>query len=307
MSGTSKTDTATISVNRIQTGFLDLCIVGKSPLILNSMSAKSKGTLLLPEATSRRTKAERAAAGLKHEPILEYQRSVYRDITPNGGTRIMLPCPAFKGAIATAALRLPGTTKTEIGQLVWIVGSYVPVYGVPQLLMSVVRSADMNKTPDIRSRAIIAEWSTRIIIQFVEPNLTANVVGNLLHAAGLICGVGDFRQEKGKGSHGQFRICQDEHDEDYRRIVANGGRVVQDENLQDPTCYDYETEELFSWYSEEVTKLNQRKALPEEENEDEGEYPEKTVERIGRKVGRKVAAKALDQIISKQNGVEKHD
>ena len=94
-----------------------------------------------------------------------------------------------------AALDLPGARKAQIGRLVQVKeGTYrdlIPIYGEPQLLMSVTRSADMNRTPDIRSRCIIPNWAAQITISFVLPTLRETAVVNLLAAAGITAGVGD--------------------------------------------------------------------------------------------------------------------
>lgn len=257
-----KVETAEISVLEISQGNVQVAIVGTSPLIFNRMAEKAKRELLMPKG--RKTAADRAQS-LKHVPIDEYRNSVYRSIDPASVTRLCLPAPAFKGAMATAALDLPGTKKTEIGRLTWVTGTTVQVWGVPQLLMSVVRSADMAKTPDIRTRAILPEWCCILNVNFVRPKLHARAVCNLLAAAGITVGVGDFRQEKGKGSFGQFRLVE-AGDADLKRIMATGGREAQDNALINPVCYDIDSEELLAWYDAEIT---QRFDTPKEEEADD--------------------------------------
>lgn len=240
---------AEISIVPPQQGSSTFLIKGVTPLIYNAMSAKAKHDLLVP--TRRRTAADRAGTP-KHEPFEEYRSSVYR--AKDGPTRLIFPAPAFKKAMATAALDLPGTKKTEIGRLVWAEGTHVAIYGVPQLLMSVVRMADISKTPDIRTRAILPEWACMVTINYQRPKLSGVAVANLLAAAGLTVGIGDFRQEKGAGNFGQFHLVNDT-DEGYKRIVADGGCAAQDAALADPTTYDNETEELLSWYKGKVIPL----------------------------------------------------
>lgn len=246
---------AEIAILPISQGEVTFVVVGTTPLIFNRMAEKAKRQLLL--GGTRKTAADKAA-NLKHMPVEEYRASVYRNKGNECATRLTLPAPAFKGAMATSALDLPGAKKTEIGRLVWVVGTHVDLYGVPELLMSVVRSADMNRTPDIRTRAIVPAWACMVSVRFVQPKLTATAIGNLMAAAGVIAGVGDFRQEKGKGNFGQFRLAGLD-DEEFQRITATGGREVQDEALHTYRCYDEETEELLSWYSAEVIRLGRSK------------------------------------------------
>ena len=256
---TKPTTTEEISVLEISEGTVTFCVIGNSPLIFNRMAEKAKRELLMPKG--RKSTADRAAS-LKHNPIEEYRNSVYRNVGDTARTRLKLPAPAFKGAMATAALDLPGTKKSEIGRLVWVQGEYVDVYGVPKLLMSVVRSADINKTPDIRTRAIVAEWACSVTIRFVKPKLQARAIGNLMAAAGITAGVGDFRQEKGKGSFGQFRLV-DATDPDFLRIISEGGREAQDAGLDACEPYDWDSEELLDWFTKELAKRDDDKPAAE--------------------------------------------
>jgi len=246
-------ETAEISVLQISQGTVKMHIVGNLPFIYNAMSVKAKRELLLPKG--RKTAADRAQT-LKHEPLNEYRESVYRVLSNTSSTRLCFPTGAFKKAIATAALDLPGTKKAEIGRLVSVPAAVFPIWGVPQLMMSVVRSADMNKTPDIRTRAILPEWATIVELSFVRPKLSATSVVNLLAAAGITVGVGDFRQEKGAGSYGSFRIVEPD-DADFKRITKAGGRAAQDAALESPEMYDSETEALFSYFNSEVARMRQ--------------------------------------------------
>jgi hypothetical protein len=165
---------------------------------------------------------------------------------------------AIKGAMMTAALDLPGAKKAQIGRLVYVYGDYTPIFGVPKLFMSVTRSADMNKTPDIRTRAIVPEWVALITLSYVVPMLNATSIGNLISAAGITAGIGDWRPEKGKGTYGQFRVSNID-DPEFKRIVKIGGRKAQEMALENPGLYNEDTERLFSWYNVEVVKRGKKK------------------------------------------------
>lgn len=228
-------------------GTIQLNVLGTSPLICNRMSEKARRELLLP--AGRKTTAEKASS-LKHDPIAEFRASPY--LLPEGPALIGLMSSAFKGAMGTAALDLPGATKSKIGRLVYVEGDYVGIFGVPKLFMSIVRSADMNKTPDVRTRAIIPEWACRLTISYVEPIIKQTAVINLLAAAGITAGVGDWRPEKGKGAFGRFKIVPD-RDPDFLRLIAATGRDVQAHSMEHPEAYDAETEELLGWYMDTAT------------------------------------------------------
>jgi hypothetical protein len=239
-----------IEILQITEASVQVGILGTTPLIFNRMSEKAKRELLMPRG--RRNRADRAAS-LKHVPLNEYQDSVYRNVGDSEPTRLMFPAPAFKGAIMTAAVDLPGVTRTEIQRLTWVKGSTINIYGVPKMLMSVVRSADIAKTPDMRTRAIVPFWACELTLAFVRPQLTGQGVAALLAAAGVTCGIGDFRQEKGKGNHGQFMLV-DPASEEFQRIVATGGREAQDAALENPEYYDQDTEDMVTWWNEEFAR-----------------------------------------------------
>ena len=152
----------------------------------------------------------------------------------------------------TAALRLPGVARTEVDQLVFVEGYTVSVFGAPQLKMDMVRMADRARTPDIRTRAAIPRWACKISIRHTLPLLNAQSAANLLAGGGMLAGVGDFRQEKGKGNFGLFELV-DANDTAWHQIAAQG-RAAQAAAMEDPDPFDEETEELLAWFEEETKK-----------------------------------------------------
>jgi len=239
-----------ISVMEVTRGKLDVLIVGNSPLIFNRMSYKVKQELLLPRA-AKKNAAEKASS-LKHEPIAEFNDSIYKDFNDKNDTLLVFPTTAFKQAMSHAALDLPGASKSQIGRLTNIDGHNVNIFGLPYLLMSVIRSADMNRTPDVRTRAIVQEWCCRITATYTKPIIKEQAVANLLAAAGMNIGIGDYRVQKGAGSYGQFRLVSAD-DKDYKRI-AKIGRAEQVKAMAAHEPYDDETGELLSWFDVEAKR-----------------------------------------------------
>lgn len=234
-----------VSILQIQQGNIEVCIKGNSPLILHCMSSKVLRELLYPKG--RKSSVDKATT-LKHNPIEEYRDSAY--YAKGKDTALMLPAIMFKAAISNAALDMPGVKKAQIGRLVYVNGDEITLYGVPQLLMSVVRCSDINHTPDVRTRAILPNWACKLNITFVKPNISEKSVMNLLAAAGVITGVGDYRQQKGKSSYGQFELVSP-RDKDFSAIVKTGGRSSQEAALETPTFYDHESEKLYNWFYDE--------------------------------------------------------
>jgi hypothetical protein len=241
---------------------VDFAIVGTSPIILNRMSQKAMRELLLP--SGRKTAVDRASS-LKHDPITEYQSSPYTLRGDSEPTWIGVPGTSFKSAMGTAALDLPGAKRAVVGRLTWVNpqsgGLYVPVWGIPKLAMSVVRSADMNRTPDIRTRAILPQWACIVSVTFIKPLIQAAAVANLMAAAGLTAGVGDWRPEKGKGNFGQFRLAAMD-DPEFQQIVATGGRDAQINAMQNPEPHDHESADLLAWFVDELEVRRQAGRAP---------------------------------------------
>jgi len=80
---------------------------------------------------------------------------------------------------------------------------------------------------------------------------------SLLTNAGTIVGIGDFRQEKGRGSFGTFAVTgtedMGEWQEDWDALMREG-RDVQQAFLDNPVAADPDTEEMLEFYREEVIR-----------------------------------------------------
>ena len=242
----AKTTSNEIHILKINQGSIDVFVVGESPLICHRMTEKGARELLMPKG--KKTAAEKASS-LKHDPLAEFRASPYTSTAAEAPTRIQLMSTMFKQAMMTAALDLPGTKKAQIGRLVYVEGERVDVYGLPKVLMAITRSADFNNTPDVRTRAILPRWACRITVKFVRPNLRETDIANLLAAAGVTAGVGDWRVEKGSGNYGRFRLASE--DDPALLKILNEGRAAQDAALENPEVYNEETGELLSWFDVE--------------------------------------------------------
>lgn len=258
MATKKKEDVSELVVNQLQVESIKLHLLGRTPFIFNRVSQKAKRELLMPRSTGKKTASEKAAA-LKHNPHEEFPASMYTYRDDDHPTRLYFPGNAPKKAMGTAALDMPGLKKAQIGRLVWLPASTIDIYGVPQLHMGVVRCQDINRTPDIRTRAILPQWACELVVVCVRPILSARAIANLLAASGLLCGLGDWRQEKGSGSYGQFELVQ-EDDPRYLSIVQSQGRVAQDAAIKNPAMWDDETEELLSWFDAELNRRQLKSA-----------------------------------------------
>ena len=111
----------------------------------------------------------------------------------------------------------------------------------------------MNRTPDMRTRAYLPNWCAEVEIRFATPNFSARSISSLVQNAGQLIGLGDFRQEKGRGSFGTFSIAGEELGE-YQELwdeLMQEGREVQELARDNPECADQETAELMQFLQEE--------------------------------------------------------
>ena len=230
-----------IVIQSVERESVTIPLVGTSGLYCHRMSAKAKNQLML--GGRKKSLAERVE--LKHDPLAEFIDSMHVRPGMFEGTDIVFPAMALKSAMATAALMVAGIRKTDVQRLVYIRDEFVPVYGVPRVRMDITRSADINKTPDVRTRAYFREWAMQITMEFVRPVLSTTAIMALLYNAGVMCGVGDFRQEKGKGSYGTFQPASSVP-------AALMDHAAQRAALTDPEHDNEETKELLDVYGAAV-------------------------------------------------------
>ena len=112
--------------------------------------------------------------------------------------------------------------------------------------MDITRSADINKTPDVRTRAFLPEWATEITVRYARPTLSQHDIATLLLNAGMVCGVGDFRQEKGKGSFGTFAPTAEDFPPHLLDLDTQLAALVT------PEAANLETQELMNEFDIEV-------------------------------------------------------
>ena len=244
----AKKELTELYIERLKQGRLTLRMLGTTPLYFNSMSVKAKRDLLL--GGTRKNKAERA--NIKHHPEQEFRDSLYRK--NHGDTLLCFPAPGVKGAMATAALATAGISKVDVQRLIFLPENNIQIWGIPYLKMDVVRSADINKTPDIRTRAYLPRWCAEVNLAYVMPTLNAHSLASILTNAGTIIGIGDFRQEKGKGSNGCFSVMGGEETSPLWKELMKEGREAQQAVFDNPTAIDSETEELLGFYRQEVQR-----------------------------------------------------
>lgn len=248
----AKKETITAEIQPIKTRRIITHMVSTTPFIMHRFAQKAWQELLYPSA--KKNRAERASS-LKHNPLEEYRGCFYRNRNPEEPSLFHLPNGMIHKAMAAAALDMPGFAKTEIARWCSIANSNINLFGIPQTYFAMVRNSDQNRTPDVRMRPIFPKCAFSVEVDYKMDPLTDNHVLNLLGAAGVIVGIGDWRPQKG-GSMGKFRLCA-ANDPEYKEIVAKGGRVAQQKAFEKPTEYDEDTAELLTWFNAEVARRRQ--------------------------------------------------
>lgn len=238
---------AVLTVPKVRQQTIELRVLGTTPLILHRLADKALHELLLPGP--RKTAADKAAT-VKHDPIAEFRSAA---ITVKGGpTLLAVLSTAFKGAMMTAALDLPGVSKAQVGRLIYVQGTHVGIYGKPYLSMAVTRNSDPAHTPDIRTRPMLPRWAAIVRITYTLPQINQQSVVNLLSAAGVTAGVGDWRVEKGRGNYGMYSLVGPD-DAEFEAVLAEG-RDVQLEAMAAAEPYDDESAEMLEWYAGEIER-----------------------------------------------------
>jgi hypothetical protein len=249
----AKTESA-VEIQEIVMKEVTVNIIGTSPLILHRFSDKARRELLLG---GRKKNVAELQTTLKHDPLAEYRECLYRNRKRDGLTLFHVPKGMVSRTLADVAVDIPGATKAAMDRLTSISTPTLFLFGVPKLFTTMARNSDMAKTPDVRTRPILEHWAVpSITIKYVSGMLTDRKVINLLSAAGSLVGIGDWRPQRKGGEYGAFRVCGD-NDPALRKIIAEGGFDAQQAAYNSPEYYDDETEELITWFNEQIAEREQ--------------------------------------------------
>lgn len=226
-------------------------LLGESAMIMHRFSQKAWQELFCPGEETNRAARQ---STLKHDPQAEYCGAFYRNRDPARPTLFHIPSGMVHGAIASAALDLPGVAKAKIERLTRVINVNIDFYGVPQIYCAMVRNSGMTRTPDVRTRPIFPEWACEIEISFPRMLISERDLARLVSAAGRIIGIGDWRGEKG-GPFGSWVLPdRPEREAKFARIVKTQGRAAQTIAFDKPVFYDQDTEDLLHWFEIEVRR-----------------------------------------------------
>lgn len=252
-----KADTGpSIEVAPINMGVIDFHIVGRRPMVFNAMSAKAMRDLYDPTpALSKNQRNTRP----KHDSYAEFINSAEVTRDPSFPTFLHIPATKFKAALAGAALDQQGAKKAVIGRVAWVSSTLedfpdrIPVYGIPHVRVDGVRNSGPDRTPDVRTRAILPEWTCSIRVEFMANVVNATSLVNLMANAGLSQGVNDWRPEKGSNTFGQFEVVNAD-DPRIKPLMLTAGRAAQLEAMDNPSAFNEESAQLFNWHQRRMVE-----------------------------------------------------
>jgi hypothetical protein len=254
-----------------------ILIQGVTPLLVHRFSTKAVRELM---GGSTRTRAAKRAE-LKHDVPAEYRESLYylpKEAVSDYGTLFSFPASAFKAAAMSAnayIVRRGGADQIKAGLTVY---DPVPIYGVPKLHITMVRTAGQKQTPDVRTRAVFPIWYAILFFEAVSPPFPEpkvpkdrqaeklrDDVAIILNAAGAMVGVGEFRPlskqlASAGGNFGRFRaVAASQSLEDIvqelagQTVIPSPGQeliTAQQRALNAPEPYDDDTAWFYSIYAD---------------------------------------------------------
>ena len=235
-----------VQIQRIASKAYSITLVGMAGLYLHKMSQKAQRDLLL--GGKKKTAAEKQK--IKHDPIQEFRNSMYFSKERSPDAAVFFPAMAIKRAIRTIAVELEGVKGTQIDRLVYMPDEHIKLTGTPILRMDVTRSSDIGRTPDVRTRAYLPTWGTQFTIHAAHPQFSEATIQALLANAGQFIGIGDNRQERGKGSFGTFMVTEGFPE----NLSVDGNKERQVEAWEHPSVDELhgDTSALFALWGEEV-------------------------------------------------------
>lgn len=197
-----------IEIPDIEVRFMEVEIVGDSPLIVHAWSEKAKKEML-DKQTRKATKGKEAK-----DPWREFCDALYwispkpekptpKDIE-NG--RFGFPAIAFKASAIDAAFQQGVISKkTTMRGAFHIVEEFVEIIGKPTMREDMVKIGGMTKVADIRYRPEFKEWRAKFTVRYNSMAITPEQILNAINIGGFSNGLGEWRTSR-DGSFGTYHV-----------------------------------------------------------------------------------------------------
>ena len=216
---------AVVEIKPIEVVETTVRIQGDSPLIMHAWSQKAKQEML--DAQMGKKKGKQKAAKnpvfdfiesmywldgkppVTHDMSVEDSEKVYAEFMENNKPRFGFPATAFKQAAISSAYRLGWSKdKMSVRGAFFIHGDengFVEIFSDAPVMREDMVKISMG-TADIRYRGEFNNWYADLKLSYNKNgNYDMSAIINMLHAAGYICGVGEWRPER-DGTYGMFHV-----------------------------------------------------------------------------------------------------
>lgn len=189
----------------------EITIKGKTPLIVNNFSEKSRQQIIDTQMKKPKSKEPR-------NPIEDFIRANYWltempqtfdkehfEQALREGAEFGFPAKGIKASIVSGAYR-NGMTKDKVS----LYGAFL----IPQEFVKIdFETVEMREDyvriahggTDVRFRPQFNDWSITFTIQYNENTYSLNQIINFINLGGFSCGLGEMRIEKG-GNFGSYEV-----------------------------------------------------------------------------------------------------
>jgi hypothetical protein len=182
---------------RGEVSMMALRCVGTSPLLVHQWGKKSVIEMLAKMTGHDLT---RLPKDLKED----YEESSYKN---ERGEHVM-PCRIIKKVGVAGAISAGGAiSKAALNRGLRIMGHTAPIKNSkPQMDVRITRTSGMNKTPDVRARALYPDgWTIDFVVRFYPKMIAPQKIVHVFRLAGEDIGFCEMRLEKGF-SYGAFEV-----------------------------------------------------------------------------------------------------
>lgn len=215
-------------------------IIGLKPLIVHSWSQKAKVEMLQKQLKTVQGRGRDA-----RKPEQDFIDSIYRmGKGKDGKERYGFPATGIKKSLLSAAHKDKGLAKSVALSSLWLDAEMVAVKtAVPNAICDLplvriwgdepVMREDMvrvgtglNKTASLAYRGQISRWAINIQGRFNVASMSAQALAFLVNDAGLACGIGEWRNEKG-GVFGAYKLANVDEEDAWNRYAAGKGPLPE--------------------------------------------------------------------------------
>jgi len=206
----------TFELPKIDIKFLNVDIIGDSPLIVHKWSEKAKKEML--DKQMKKASAGKAAKDpemdfyesmywLNEELPEEPKKADYEKVLKSGKARFGFPAVAFKACAIDAAYQQGAITKKTTARGAFhLMDELVEIKGDPVMREDMVQIGGMSKVADIRYRGSFPKWRATLNIRYNAGAISPEQILNMLNIGGFSNGVGEWRPSK-DGSFGTFHVA----------------------------------------------------------------------------------------------------